>query len=131
MSDHLYCDTEALLVLLSDVVEGLALWEFDLYLQVSNEEWDIIKPTRVDRVVNITEIMTNQLSDRVLEFCDKNSSTWNLLAAENGKKGKQIFEVGWWNPLTGLRMTDDILPHVTGGFRGRRIRVASMHVSLT
>ncbi|OXA47132.1 Glutamate receptor ionotropic, delta-1 [Folsomia candida] len=65
--------------------------------------------------------------DRVLSRCDKNSSTWNLQAAENGQKGKQIFEVGWWNPLTGLRMTDDLLPHVTGGFRGRRIAVTSMH----
>jgi hypothetical protein len=67
----------------------------------------------------------------VLGLCDKNSSTWNLQAAENGQKGKQIFEVGWWNPLTGLRMTDDILPHVTGGFRGRRIAVASMHVKMS
>jgi hypothetical protein len=25
-------------------------------------------------------------------------------------------------------MIDDILPHVTGGFRGRKILVASMHV---
>jgi hypothetical protein len=39
-------------------VESLARVEFDLYLEVSNEEWDIIKPTRVDRVVNITGTMT-------------------------------------------------------------------------
>jgi len=70
----------------------------------------------------------NLLDQRVLGFCDKNSSTWNILSVENGKKGKQVFETGWFNPVTGVRMTDDLLPHVTGGFRGRRIDVASMHV---
>lgn len=33
-TEHLACDTEALLSLLSDVVESLAAAEFDLYLQV-------------------------------------------------------------------------------------------------
>ncbi len=72
----------------------------------------------------------DRLSSFVLGRCDKNTSTWNLEAGEYGTKGKQVFEVGWWNPISGLRMSDDLFPHVTGGFRGREILVTSMHVRI-
>lgn len=73
-------------------------------------------------------LFQDRLSSFVLGKCDKNTSTWNLEAGEYGTKGKQVFEVGWWNPISGLRMSDDLFPHVTGGFRGREILVTSMHV---
>ena len=38
-------------------------------------------------------------------------------------------EVGTWMPSTGLTLKDDLLPHVTGGFRGRAISVGSLEVS--
>ena len=37
-------------------------------------------------------------------------------------------EVGTWIPTFGLALKDDLLPHVTGGFRGRNITVASFEV---
>lgn len=49
---------EAIATLLAETIEELASWEFNLFLQVSDEEWDVIKPSRADRVMNITEDMT-------------------------------------------------------------------------
>ena len=37
-------------------------------------------------------------------------------------------EVGIWIPTVGLALKDDLLPHVTGDFRGRTITVASFEV---
>ena len=39
-------------------------------------------------------------------------------------------EVGTWMPALGLALKDDLLPHVTGGFRGRAITVGSLEVLL-
>ena len=37
-------------------------------------------------------------------------------------------EVGSWIISRGLDLRDDLFPHVTGGFRGRMIPVASLEV---
>jgi hypothetical protein len=37
-------------------------------------------------------------------------------------------EVGSWIISRGLDLKDDLFPHVTGGFRGRMIPVASLEV---
>ena len=39
-------------------------------------------------------------------------------------------EVGSWMPTLGLTLKDDLLPHVTGGFRGRAITVGTIEVCL-
>ncbi len=40
-------------------------------------------------------------------------------------------DVGTWRPVLGLANRDDLLPHVTGGMRGRTIAVASTNVRET
>ncbi len=59
-----------------------------------------------------------------------NCTGWQLRSAElkNGPGANNI-DVGSWEPMQGLMLMDDLFPHVTGGFRGRRLKVASIHVS--
>ena len=70
-----------------------------------------------------------------------NCTHWRLQAVEAGQAGVTPLEVttllqfagdytavqvGTWSPLLGLALQDDLLPHVTGGFRGRILTVASL-----
>jgi hypothetical protein len=38
-------------------------------------------------------------------------------------------EVGTWNLESGLHLKDDLFPHVTGGLRGKVIKIGSINVS--
>ncbi len=40
-----------------------------------------------------------------------------------------ILDVGFWTPVTGINNKDDLFPHVTGGMRGRMMKVSAIHVS--
>ena len=53
----------------------------------------------------------------------------NPMAVEVRESNKiNQLEVGTWILTVGLAMKDDLLPHVTGGLRGRNITVASFEV---
>ena len=49
----LYCRVESVIELLLESVENVTDQEFNIFLQVSDEEWGIIQPTRYDRTVSI------------------------------------------------------------------------------
>lgn len=40
----------------SDVVENITQNEFNTFLQVSDEEWEMVKPTRLERTVDMTRL---------------------------------------------------------------------------
>jgi len=53
--EALLCQVESILMQLFDSVENVTDHEFNTFLQVSDEEWGIIQPTRFDRTVSIIQ----------------------------------------------------------------------------
>ncbi|CAG7834892.1 unnamed protein product [Allacma fusca] len=126
--EQFFCNLKQMLFLLTQTIEDLATDEYNLYIQVSDEEWENIKSTRVERVWTIIQNATSDMDDLIQNVCQNTyNPSWKLDAAEHGKYGKRVFEVGDWQTFKGLRLNDDVFPHIVGGFRGRKIKIASMH----
>ncbi|XP_042864338.1 ionotropic receptor 93a-like [Penaeus japonicus] len=99
--------------------------ELDLYYQVSEEEWEEVKPTPAQRAISIVNMMMEKL--KASEECSR-CTRWGLQAAEIMDSNRfELLNVADWRPMTGLSLLDDLFPHVTGGFRGRTIPVTSVH----
>jgi hypothetical protein len=52
-----------------------------------------------------------------------------LIKSAEVKDEVRELDVGTWTLKGGLKLMDDLFPHVTGGLRGKQIKVASMHVN--
>ncbi|XP_068230877.1 ionotropic receptor 93a-like [Palaemon carinicauda] len=98
--------------------------ELDLYFQVSEEEWEEVKPSPAQRASTIVMMMKKK--QMTTEECSK-CTQWGIQAAEVKDILRiELLKVADWKPLTGLTLHDDLFPHVTGAFRGRVIPVASV-----
>ncbi|XP_037067958.1 ionotropic receptor 93a-like [Pollicipes pollicipes] len=83
--------------------------EWQLRVNVDEDEWQELKPTDAERSYRYMESMRS------------------LQAALIGDYGEvSLLDVGTWEPGKGLRITDDLFPHVSGGFRGRTIPIMSL-----
>nr|XP_027229951.1 ionotropic receptor 93a-like [Penaeus vannamei] len=115
-------------LLTSQFVESLSealTKELDLYFQVSEEEWEEVKPTPAQRAITIVKMMMEKLKES--DECSR-CTRWGLQAAEVMDSERfELLNVADWRPMTGLSLLDDLFPHVTGGFRGRTIPVTSVH----
>lgn len=123
--------------------------EAAVYGQISDEEWEIVRPSKKERRDGILEFMLNDL--RKTAKCS-NCTTWNLNTAEiwgnrydaatfvdesaklvvdrDGRKRKifKLIDAGTWKPFDGLKMTDVLFPHISHGFRGKAFHVITYHV---
>merc|ERR1712226_1098146 len=55
-----------------------------------------------------------------------NCTRWGMESVESKDAGQvEILDVGIWTPA-GSSLKDDLMPHIKGNFRGRRIPVASV-----
>ena len=105
--------------------------EMALFDYVSVEEWDLIKPLQSERVTGMISKIRMMLADDTKQGSKCGSCiNWQMRAAEM-KDGGNVnnLDVGSWEPTQGLALKDDLFPHLTGGFRGRTIRVTSIQVS--
>ncbi|XP_075222423.1 ionotropic receptor 93a isoform X2 [Lycorma delicatula] len=114
---------------------GLALQksiqdELELSKQVSDEEWDAIKPSKVDRRNTLLNFISAQIRNE--GACD-NCTFWKLAAGEIwgqdylDTKATDLLFVGSWNPREGPVLLDELFPHSKHGFRSRRLPVATFH----
>ena len=126
--------------------------ETAVYGQISDEEWEIVRPTKKDRRDSILEFMVDNL--RKTSKCS-NCTTWNLNTAEiwgdrylltaftdetskqfddrhsvTSKSHLKLIEAGSWKPFDGLQMTDVMFPHISHGFRGKKFHIITYHVGL-
>ena len=101
--------------------------EMDLYGTISPEEWELLRPDPGQRVSDLLMRMKVFLKNQ--GTCG-NCTSWEMRSAElkNDPTANNI-DVGLWEPMQGLMLKDDLFPHVTGGFRGRTLKVASTNVS--
>lgn len=123
-----------LICLATEISEVLAIGmerslkeEMKTFSEVSYEEWEIIGPTEKERSM---DIITNMKTYLETSGSCSNCTRWMMEAVEVRESDRiNQLEVGSWMPSTGLTLKDDLLPHVTGGFRGRAITVGSLEYS--
>ncbi|KAF2354013.1 Ionotropic glutamate receptor L-glutamate and glycine-binding domain [Trinorchestia longiramus] len=112
--------------------------ELEIYYKVSEEEWDDLKPTRAQRSEAIvSKIRTSKLMNIApspplqeavsgRQSCDSCTS-WAAQAVEVMDVDRfELLQSARWLPQSGLAIYDSLFPHVTGGFRGRMIKVTSI-----
>ncbi|XP_073954956.1 ionotropic receptor 93a isoform X2 [Choristoneura fumiferana] len=118
--------------------------EFDVAAQVSDEEWEAIRPTKLQRRDLLLKHMTQHMTAN--SKCG-NCSTWRAIAADtwgstyrgfvdtstsdNETTGAiekiEFMQVGYWRPTDGTRFDDFLFPHIAHGFRGKVLPVITYH----
>nr|AXF48842.1 ionotropic receptor IR11 [Lobesia botrana] len=118
--------------------------EFDVAAQVSDEEWEAIRPTKIQRRDMLLKHMQQHIAAN--SKCG-NCSTWQGMAADtwgstyiiadsgspadNETSGViekiELLQVGFWRPIDGMRYTDILFPHIAHGFRGKMLPIITYH----
>ncbi|EEB18389.1 glutamate receptor delta-1 subunit precursor, putative [Pediculus humanus corporis] len=133
---RLICHVDELIKSFTVSLNELIREEIELSSQVSDEEWETIKPTKLDRRISLLSHIKTKLSES--GGCDK-CVTWLLKAGETWgkefeirKKGESRYDdflqdVGLWHPRSGHVMKDILFPHIVHGFRGRSLPLISFN----
>ncbi|CAK1585664.1 unnamed protein product [Parnassius mnemosyne] len=122
--------------------------EFDVAAQVSDEEWEAIKPTKLQRRDGLLKHMQQHIETN--SKCGS-CNTWKAIAADtwgatyrqyvdsvksleneaNTTNGVieevEMLQVGTWRPADGVRFNDVLFPHVAHGFRGKELPIITYH----
>ncbi|XP_052741010.1 ionotropic receptor 93a isoform X2 [Bicyclus anynana] len=127
--------------------------EFDVAAQVSDEEWEAIRPTKLQRKDTLLKHMQQFIT--VKSKCG-NCSTWQVKAGdtwgatyrrspESMSKGNisnpsdnytnpssnytKLLHVGVWRPIDGFKFDDVLFPHIEHGFHGKELPIITYHMS--
>lgn len=123
--------------------------EAAIYGQISDEEWEIVRPSKRDRRNDILQFMLNHLRK---EAKCSDCLTWNIKTAEiwgdryqnaafadessvqtfgrtSVRAEFSLLDTGVWKPFDGLKMFDVLFPHISHGFRGQTFHIITYHVS--
>uniref|UniRef100_T1HWR6 Uncharacterized protein n=1 Tax=Rhodnius prolixus TaxID=13249 RepID=T1HWR6_RHOPR len=128
--NNLLCHAEELVGNLAVALDYSIEEEIRLSEQVSDEEWEVIKPTKQERREAILNFMKNKQDD--IGTCD-NCTLWYFKSSESWgmdyfhKGNASLLEVGYWAPKPGPVLVDELFPNIVHGFRGRSIPIATFH----
>ncbi|XP_022115142.2 ionotropic receptor 93a [Pieris rapae] len=119
--------------------------EFDVAAQVSDEEWEAIRPDRLQRRDMLLRHMQQHLTAH--SKCG-NCTTWQALAADTwGATYRNtdmvsnkdvdnvttvidnfdLLQVAFWRPIDGFMFEDALFPHIQHGFRGKELSILTYH----
>lgn len=140
---------------LGEVLRGFVLGlskmireEQAIYGQISDEEWEAIRPTKREKRDTILGALNLNLMETAK--CG-NCTTWTMVGGEvwgnvydtkftsfniaddwdtdeANKKTKRLLRVGAWNPIYGYKATDALFPHIAHGFRNKQLHIVTFHV---
>ncbi|KAI5707054.1 hypothetical protein M8J75_013960 [Diaphorina citri] len=123
---------EEILRVLVVAIDKSSTEEYELSNQVSEEEWEAIKPSKVERRNSLLMFLRARLNE--VGKCDictmwsfKSGETWGEEFQENTDATIDLLDVGVWTPRDGLRFSDVLFPHIEQGFRGKNLPVISFH----
>nr|AFC91753.2 putative ionotropic receptor IR93a [Cydia pomonella] len=135
----LMCYSEEMMNAFISALDSAVQEEFDVAAQVSDEEWEAIRPTKIQRRDTLLKHMQQHIA--VNSVCG-NCSTWQAMAANTwgstyggnvqadnvaapdnetneAIQKIELLQVAYWRPSDGLRFTDFLFPHIVHGFRGK------------
>lgn len=148
--DGLVCHVEEILEAFAKALDVAVVGEFELASQVSDEEWEAIRPSKQERRSSLLQhVKAHLLQNGACSNCtswhlqsgetwareyhvkqgDSSSGTgeYNPSGKRSRQQGPQIIEVGWWRPGAGPTLNDELFPHIAHGFRGRTLPLVSFH----
>ncbi|KAH1009939.1 hypothetical protein HUJ05_004315 [Dendroctonus ponderosae] len=127
------CHTEESITGLMKALDSAIMEEFQMASQISEEEWEAIRPTKNERRKYLLEKIQKYLSD--YGTCD-NCTKWTIEAGETWGREYQMLDeatnaellaVGTWRPSDGPNMIDALFPHVAHGFRRKLLPLVTFH----
>ncbi|XP_058458924.1 ionotropic receptor 93a [Malaya genurostris] len=140
---HILCYIENLINSLVHALSKLIREEKAIYGQIADEEWEVIRMTKVERRKEILKIMKNDLTDKDnCNLCSRwkvqTGQTWGyayrMISGESESPGPvakskqpEIVDVGYWTPQDGFMMQDFLFPHIADKFRGVHLNFYSYH----
>ncbi|XP_049860530.1 ionotropic receptor 93a [Schistocerca gregaria] len=100
--------------------------EKNISQQVSEDEWDILQPSKREHHDAILAALIEQLD--VKGKCDA-CRRWTIFAAETWGVGavSSLPEIGIWTTRLGTQLTNNLFPHSAYKFCGRNLQVLSFH----
>ncbi|XP_047104526.1 ionotropic receptor 93a [Schistocerca piceifrons] len=100
--------------------------EKNISQQVSEDEWDILQPSKREHHDAILAALIEQLD--VKGKCDA-CRRWTIFAAETWGVGavSSLPEIGIWTTHLGTQLTNNLFPHSAHKFCGRNLQVLSFH----
>ncbi|RZC40297.1 glutamate receptor ionotropic, delta-2, partial [Asbolus verrucosus] len=131
----LRCHCEEILSAFIRALDEAIVMESDTASQVSDEEWEAIRPTKIDR----RNSLLNSVKSYLLQYgeCDnctswlmKTGDTWGREYQQNSSNSDNVPElisVGNWRPSDGPSLSDELFPHIVHGFRKRNLPLVSFH----
>ncbi|XP_058827029.1 ionotropic receptor 93a [Topomyia yanbarensis] len=140
---HTLCYIENLITSLVHGLSKLIREEKAVYGQIADEEWEVIRMTKVERKNAILKIIRNDLTGK--DNCNECSRwkietglTWGYAyqalldeteatGAISNRKQIELLEAGYWTPQEGFIMQDFLFPHIVDGFRGIHLNFYSYH----
>nr|CAH7714859.1 unnamed protein product [Callosobruchus chinensis] len=125
------CHVEELIMSFSKALSDAVKDEFEIASQVSEEEWEAIRPTKVERR---NFLHANIRKDLTKNGVCGNCTFWKVCTGDTwgGEfQGKSIninlLDVGTWRPSDGTSFSDVLFLHVAHGFRNKLLPLVSYH----
>nr|QBB73018.1 ionotropic receptor [Protaetia brevitarsis] len=130
--ESLDCHIEELLYSFARALDAATLEELELSSQVSDEEWDAIRPTKSERrTYLLNSIKIDLTKNGICGSC----LTWEIWTADTwGKEFSfpphdkfKLIKVGFWKLSSGATMNNVLFPHVVHGFMGKSFSLVTLH----
>ncbi|XP_050293416.1 ionotropic receptor 93a [Anthonomus grandis grandis] len=128
------CHIEETLTGFMKGLDDAIVQEFEMASQVSEEEWEAIRPTKSERTKYLLDKMKKYLMqsgscDNCTKWKFETGETWGreYQVMETDESVAQILSVGTWRPSDGATLVDELFPHVTQGFRRKTLPLVSFH----
>lgn len=131
----LQCHCEEILSAFTRSLNEAIVAEFETASQVSDEEWEAIRPNKIDRRNSLLQSIKKYLSlfgkcDNCTTWLMETGDTWGRENQPNSTSTAELISAGKWRPSDGASMRDQLFPHVVYGFRKRNLPLVSFHVCL-
>ncbi|XP_065204300.1 ionotropic receptor 93a-like [Planococcus citri] len=125
------CHIQELLKILMLGLEANIFEELGLSKEISEEEWESIKPTKKDRRESIISYIKAKLSETgVCGNCTSwvviTTDTWGIEFRETPAIA-ELSASGMWQIQTGFKLNDFVFPHIEHGFKKRTLSIVTFH----
>ncbi|CAH0552900.1 unnamed protein product [Brassicogethes aeneus] len=128
------CHSQEIVTSFSKALDEAIVDEFEVASQVSDEEWNAIRPSKAERrnwLLNKmkTDLLQNGICGNCTKWKFQTGETWGKEYSQNNtsESTADILSVGTWRPSDGPTITDELFPHITQGFRGKTLPVLTFH----
>ncbi|XP_050089824.1 ionotropic receptor 93a-like [Anopheles aquasalis] len=138
---NILCYMESFLLHFIRSLSKLIREEQVVFGQISDEEWEIIRPSKAERKKKMLQMIQSAITghdecNRCSKWKVQSAETWGYIyrtdyAVENttsrARKKYTLLDIGYWSPQDGFVLQDALFPHTRYGFRGSQLLFYSYH----